>query len=58
MTDFIVGFLGLVAVFALSMGGFSRARNLPDGHPKKNEIWLGALKLAIGAFVIGFIFLA
>ena len=51
MTDFLVGFLGLVAVFALSMGGFSRETE------KKNEIWLGALKLAIGAFVIGFIFL-
>ena len=57
MTDFLAGFLGLVAVFALSMGGFSRTRNLPSGHPEKKEIWLGALKLAIGVFVIGFIFL-
>jgi len=51
VTDFLIGFFALVAVFALSMGGFSRATE------KKNEIWLGALKLAIGAFAIAFIFL-
>lgn len=51
MTDFLIGFFGVVAVIALSMGGFSRETE------KKNEIWLGALKIAIVAFVIGFIFL-
>jgi hypothetical protein len=43
-------FLLLVAVFALSMGGFSRAKNL---DVDKKEIWLGAFKLAIGCSVIG-----
>jgi hypothetical protein len=43
-------FLLAVVVFALSMGGFSRAKDLPI---EKKEIWLGAFKLAIGCSVIG-----
>ena len=50
MDSLLTLFLGLVFVFALSMGGFFRET---EG---KKEIWRGAFMLAIASVVVGIIF--